>query len=490
MDAFDSIVDLAAAVRTGDRSAVSLAEDCLARVGGDPLNAFLDLDREDVLARAAAVDAKREAGETLGPLAGVPVAIKDNLSVTGRPLTCASRILEGYTPPFDADVVERLVAADAVPFGKTNLDEFAMGASGENSAFGPTINPWGENRSPGGSSSGSAAAVGGRLVPAALGSDTGGSIRQPAAFCGCVGVKPTYGRVSRYGLVAFASSLDQIGPFAGSVAEAAALLQVICGHDKRDTTSVDVEVPDLSAGLRDGVKGLKVGVVEGFGLDGLDAGVTGAVAKAERVLIDAGAAVEHVPLENVSEAVAVYYVVAPCEASGNLARFDGVHYGRRAELPAGGTLEDLYLRSRGEGFGDEVKRRIMVGTFALSSGYYDAYYKTALKVRRKIAEDFDRAFAKYDLLISPVTPKPAFPIAAEFEDPLEMYLDDIFSIGANLAGLPAMSVPVGLATAFGGGDELPVGVQVIAPRFEEARLLRGGQVLEDAFGRLPSPGGK
>ena len=483
----EGVLETARRIREGDVSAVDVAEAAVARVGDDRLNAFLDFDTESILATAAAVDAKRTAGQTLGPLAGVPIAVKDNLSQTGRPMTCASRILEGYVPPFDAAVVERLKAADAVCFGKTNLDEFAMGASGENSAFGPTLNPWGERLSPGGSSSGSAAAVGGRLVPASLGSDTGGSIRQPAALCGCVGIKPTYGRVSRYGLVAFASSLDQIGPFASSVADAAAVLQAIAGHDRRDMTSVDRPVDDYLGRLGDGASGLRVGVVDGFGMENLDPGVTGGVSRAADVLRDAGARVEPVTLPNVSQNVAVYYVIAPSEASGNLARFDGMHYGRRAELRDGEALDDLYARSRGEGFGPEVKRRLMIGTFALSSGYYDAYYKTALKVRRLITRDFDRALATYDLLLSPVTPHPAFAIGAGEMDPMAMYLDDIFSIGANLAGLPAMSVPVGLASQLGGTAELPVGVQLVAARFAETTLLRGAAAIEATVDPLPPP---
>ena len=481
MDAFQ----MAAAVRDGERTAVELAEDAFARVGDDRWNAFLDLDRDDVLRRAEAVDQRRARGESLGPLAGVPVAVKDNMAVRGRPMTCASRILDGFTPPYDAHVVERLEAADAVCFGKTNMDEFAMGASGENSAFGATGNPWDLDRSPGGSSSGSAAIVGSRAVPLALGSDTGGSIRQPAALCGCVGMKPSYGRVSRYGIVAFASSLDQVGPFAGSLGDAALLLQTLAGHDPRDSTSVDTPVPDYTAGLSQDVRGWRVGIVEGFGLDGLDAGVTGGLAAAADVFHEAGASVQTIRLENVNQAVAVYYVVAPSEASSNLARFDGIHYGQRVDDPQ--SLEDLYMRSRGEGFGPEVKRRIMVGTYALSSGYYDAYYKTALKVRRLIAQDFDRAFGRFDLLLSPVTPHPAFALNQPQENSLSMYLDDIFSIGANLAGLPAMSAPVGFAEDHGGTQRLPVGVQIIGPRFEEARVLRGGRVIEDAFGIIPPP---
>lgn len=477
---------IADAVQAGTTTAREVAEACLAQATTrEDLHAFLSIDADHILAQAKAVDAKRAAGDELGLLAGVPVAIKDNICVRGQKTTCASKMLENFIAPYDAHVIERLTAADAVCFGKTNLDEFAMGSSTENSAFGPTKNPCDESRTPGGSSGGSAAAVAGNITPLSLGSDTGGSIRQPAAFTGTVGMKPTYGRVSRYGLVAFASSLDQIGPFARTVDDAARLMSVISGHDSRDTTSVAKtalaygDSAGASPSPGDSIGGLRIGVLSGYDQSDVDAGCIGPVTKATGFLNDAGNAITDVTLPNADQGVAVYYVVAPSEASGNLARYDGVHYGRRAEGIE--DLNDLYERSRGEGFGDEVKRRIMLGTYALSSGYYDAYYKTALRVRRLIHGDFMRAFEQCDVILAPVTPHPAFKIG-EIEDPLKMYLNDLFTIGANLAGLPALSLPAGLASDYGDELELPVGVQLIAAPWQEEKLLRVARWLESRFG--------
>lgn len=489
MDIMNSTAaDIAVAVGAGTVTAREVAEVSLAQAAErSELHAFLSIDSEHILSQADVVDAKRAAGEELGLLAGVPVAIKDNICVRGQKTTCASKMLDNFVAPYDAHVIERLQAADAVCFGKTNLDEFAMGSSTENSAFGPSKNPWDVERTPGGSSGGSAAAVGGRITPLALGSDTGGSIRQPAAFTGTVGMKPTYGRVSRYGLVAFASSLDQIGPFATTVDDAARLLSVLSGHDKRDTTSV-VDTHFDYSGLRSNVavSDLKIGVLSGYDKSGIDASCIGPVTKAAESLRGAGNDVVDVTLPNADQGVAVYYVVAPSEASGNLARYDGVHYGHRAEEIE--DLNDLYERSRGEGFGDEVKRRIMLGTYALSSGYYDAYYKTALKVRRLIHGDFMKAFDQCDIILAPVTPHPAFKIG-EIEDPLKMYLNDLFTIGANLAGVPALSLPAGLTTDYdtAASAKLPVGVQLIAAPWQEEKLFRAAAWLERQFGVMPGP---
>lgn len=476
---------IADAVQAGSKTAREVAEACLAQASArEDLHAFLSVDAEHILAQADAIDSKRSAGEDLGLLAGVPVAIKDNLCVRGQKTTCASKMLENFVAPYDAHVIERLNAADAICFGKTNLDEFAMGSSTENSAFGPSKNPHDITRTPGGSSGGSASAVGGEITPLALGSDTGGSIRQPAAFTGTVGMKPTYGRVSRYGLVAFASSLDQIGPFARTVDDAARLLSVIAGHDKRDTTSVaDTSLAYDTAATGstlpgDHIEGLRIGVLAGYDPTGIDDACVAPVAKAADALQQAGNTITDVSLPNADQGVAVYYVVAPSEASGNLARYDGVHFGKRAEGIE--DLNDLYERSRGEGFGDEVKRRIMLGTYALSSGYYDAYYKTALRVRRLIHGDFMRAFESCDVILAPVTPHPAFKIG-EIEDPLKMYLNDLFTIGANLAGLPALSLPAGLASDYGDELDMPVGVQLIAAPWQEEKVLRLARWLEANF---------
>ncbi|MEW4526123.1 Asp-tRNA(Asn)/Glu-tRNA(Gln) amidotransferase subunit GatA [Maioricimonas sp. JC845] len=468
-----STAQLRQAFAEGQATAAEIATAFLDQIArcDETVSALLHHDREAALARAAEVDRRREAGETLGPLAGVPVILKDNICMRGVPTTCASRMLENFVPPYDAHVVERLQAADAVVIGRANLDEFAMGSSCENSAFGPTRNPWNPECSPGGSSGGSAAAVAARMAPLAVGSDTGGSIRQPAAFCGVVGMKPTYGRVSRYGLVAFASSLDQIGPFSTDVHGSALLLETLSGHDPRDTTSVDQPVPSYTEKLDRPLEGLRVGIVkEHFG-EGLDEEVSAAVHAAIDVYRSLGAEVKEVSLPHSKYSVAAYYIIAPSEASSNLARYDGVHYGHRAESFE--NMVDMYETSRGEAFGEEVKRRIMLGTYALSSGYYDAYYLKALKVRRLIREDFDKAFAEVDIIAGPATPTTAFRIGEMVDDPLAMYLNDIYTIGANLAGIPGLSLPCGRSDA-----GLPIGLQLLAAPFEEERLLRAARMYE------------
>lgn len=429
------------------------------------------LSRDHARARAAA-----ERADTNLPLGGIPVAIKDAISTEGEPCTCASKLLEGYIAPYDATVIRKLRAAGAIPFGRTNMDEFAMGSSTENSAMNITRNPHDPGRIPGGSSGGSAAVVAAGEAIAALGSDTGGSIRQPASFCGCVGLKPTYGRVSRYGLVAFASSLDQIGPITRTVEDAALLLQVIAGHDPLDSTSLDVPVPDYTANIEGGVKGMRLGVPREYFVDGMDSQVAARIHGAIEVYRGLGAEIVEVSLPHTKYAVADYYIIATAEASANLARFDGVRYGRRAGAPR--DLADHYCRTRGEGFGKEVKRRIILGTHVLSSGYYDAYYLRAQKVRTLIRRDFENAFENVDGLLSPTLPVPAFKIGERMKDPLQMYLADIFTIAANLAGICAISIPCG--TAEMDGMKLPVGLQIMAPALEEARLLRIARACEAA----------
>jgi aspartyl-tRNA(Asn)/glutamyl-tRNA(Gln) amidotransferase subunit A len=437
----------------------------------ETIRAFLQVDADAALRQAAAIDAKRLSDQPVGVLAGLPVAIKDVLCETGQRCTCSSRILENFQPPYDAHVIERLKAADAVLIGRTNMDEFAMGSSSENSAFQVTRNPWDETRSPGGSSSGSAAAVSAGMAALALGSDTGGSIRQPASFCGIVGMKPTYGRVSRYGLVAFASSLDQIGPFANDVHGAALLLNVIAGHDPRDSTSVNHPVPDYLATLNEPLKGLRIGLADEHFAAGLDPEVERTIKAAIDVYQSLGASVQPVRLPHTKYAVATYYLIAPSEASSNLSRYDGIHYGHRTAEPE--NLFDLYAASRGEGFGAEVKRRIMIGTFALSAGYADKYYLKALKVRRLIRQDFDAAFSQVDVIAGPVAPTPAFKIGELANDPLAMYLADVYTLSANLAGIPGMSIPCGFSAS-----GLPIGLQLLAPPFEEERLLRAARMYE------------
>ncbi len=440
----------------------------------DPrVKAYLHVDESAALEQARAADAKRKRGEALGRLGGVPVAVKDVLCTRGQPTTCGSKVLQNFVPPYDAHVIALLKQADAVLLGKTNMDEFAMGSSTENSAYQVTRNPWDLERIPGGSSGGSAAAVAAGEAPLALGTDTGGSIRQPAALCGIAGMKPTYGRVSRFGLVAYASSLDQVGPFGHNVADVALLLEAIAGYDPRDSTSVQKPVPAYTQTVEQLVKPLTIGVAREYFTAGLDAEVEAAVRAALKVYEGLGATVKEISLPHSPYAIATYYLVATAEASSNLARYDGVHYGYRA--PEHGDLIDMYCRSRGEAFGKEVQRRIMLGTYALSSGYKDAYYLKALKVRRLIKEDFDKAFAECDVVMGPTSPTAAFKVGEKVEDPLAMYLSDIYTISCNLAGLPGLSIPCGFTKA-----GLPIGLQLLGPAFEEEKLLRVGHMYERA----------
>lgn len=467
-------VEIAAAVRAKQRSAREVVDEHLARIDEREaeLHAFNLVMADEARAAADAIDARIADGDDPGPLAGVPVALKDNFCTRGIPTTCSSRILEGWKPPYDATAVARLHAAGAVVIGKTNLDEFAMGSSTENSAFGPTRNPLDPSRVPGGSSGGSAASVAAEFSPLAFGSDTGGSIRQPAAFCGVVGVKPTYGRVSRYGLVAFASSLDQIGPFAATVADAALALEIVAGHDPRDTTSIPEPVPDYGAQLAEGADGLRVGVIKEFlEAEGLAPDVRRCVDDAIAALERAGAKIDEASVPSTIFGLSAYYLIAPAEASSNLARYDGVRYGLRVDAP---TTAEMNTQSRTAGFGAEVKRRIMLGTYALSAGYYDAYYGKAQRVRTLILREFDRAYETFDVLIGPTAPSTAFAFGAK-ADPLAMYLNDVFTIPSNLSGHPAVSVPFGT-----GDDGLPVGVQVLAPALGEGMMLRVAAALETA----------
>jgi aspartyl-tRNA(Asn)/glutamyl-tRNA(Gln) amidotransferase subunit A len=471
---------LANAVRSGARSAVDVVEEHLAAIdaGDDSVHAFNLVMADRARTRAAEVDRRVAGGDDPGPLAGVPVALKDNLCTRGVPTTCSSRILDGWLPPYDATVVTRLERAGAVVVGKTNMDEFAMGSSTETSAFGPTRNPHDTGRVPGGSSGGSAAAVAAGFVPLALGSDTGGSIRQPAALCGVVGMKPTYGTVSRYGLVAFASSLDQIGPIATTVADAALLFDVIGGHDPADSTSLNRPTPRVLSILDDGVAGLTVGVLTEL-LDGAAPDVAARVHQAAEALAQAGARVEEASVPEVTLGLSAYYLIAPGEASSNLARYDGVRYGLRVE--AEDTLA-MNTATRSAGFGPEVKRRIMLGTYVLSAGYMDAYYNQALRVRTRIIEGFDRAYRRCDVLLGPTAPTTAFPLGAKTGDPLTMYLSDVCTIPSNLAGHPAISVPYGP-----GDDGLPVGVQLLGPALSEGTLMRVAAVVEAAAPTLDPP---
>ncbi|HEV2128954.1 MAG TPA: Asp-tRNA(Asn)/Glu-tRNA(Gln) amidotransferase subunit GatA [Thermomicrobiales bacterium] len=414
---------------------------------------------------------ERIASDAAGPLTGIPVALKDILVTTDAPTTAASRILEGYVSPYDATVVRRLREAGAVFLGKTNTDEFAMGSSTENSAFGSTRNPWKSTTVPGGSSGGSSAVVAAQEATLSLGSDTGGSIRQPAGFCGVVGMKPTYGRVSRYGLIAFASSLDQIGPFSRTVSDAATLLTAIAGHDPSDSTSITIDVPNFAADLPYELKGKKIGIAKEYTVDGMEPGVQAAVDRAIKQLGELGAEMVEVSLPHTEYALATYYITAPAEASANLARYDGIKYGNRKE---GETLQETYLRTRGEGFGPEVKRRIMLGTYALSSGYYDAYYVKAQKVRTLIKRDFDEAFEKVDAIVAPTSPTVAFNIGERVDDPYAMYLADVFTIPANMAGIPGISVPCGFS------DGLPVGLQFLGKAFDERTVLEAAHAYEQA----------
>jgi len=459
-----TILALADDLRARRYSSVELTRHYLGRIArlNPDLNAFITVAAAPALAAAGRADAALAAG-TAGPLTGIPIAHKDIFCTRGLRTSCGSRMLDTFIAPYDATVVERLAAAGAVVVGKTNMDEFAMGSSNETSWYGPVKNPWDHTRVPGGSSGGSAAAVAARLCAAATGTDTGGSIRQPAALCGITGIKPTYGRCSRWGMIAFASSLDQAGPMARSAADAALLLQAMAGFDPRDSTSIDTPVPDYAAGLNQDLAGLRIGLPKEYFGDGLDARTAASIVGAIREYERLGARVSEISLPNSPLSVPVYYVVAPAECSSNLARFDGVRYGHRCAAPT--DLEDLYQRSRAEGFGPEVQRRIMIGTYVLSAGYYDAYYLKAQKIRHLIAEDFKRAFTQVDVIMGPSSPTTAFPIGAKRDDPVAMYLSDIYTIATNLAGLPGMSIPVAPV------DGLPVGLQIIGNYFEEGRLL-------------------
>jgi len=457
--------DLAGQLARGELSSVELTQSCLDRIAeAGELNAFITVDEEFSLAQARASDERRARGETASPLDGIPLAHKDIFCTRGLLTSCGSRILDGFVSPYDATVIQRFNGAGAVILGKTNMDEFAMGSSGENSYYGVVRNPWDTARVPGGSSAGSAAALAAGLCPAATGTDTGGSIRQPAAFCGVTGFKPSYGRVSRYGMIAFASSLDQGGPLTRSAADAALMMDVMAGFDPRDATSVPHEDIRYASELEAGMEGLRIGVPKEFFAAGLDPQIDQAVRAAVQTYEELGAQIKEVSLPNSELCVPCYYVIAPSEASSNLSRFDGVRFGHRAADY--GDLKDMYMKTRAEGFGAEVKRRVMIGTFALSAGYYEAYYNKALKLRRLISEDFDRAFADCDVLMGPTTPTTAFKIGAKTDDPIAMYLNDIFTIPVNLAGLPGISIPAGLDSA-----GLPIGLQIIGRYFDDARVL-------------------
>lgn len=481
-----SAVSLAARVRAGEVTAREVAEAYLAsaRLLEDRLHAFNTLAPEAVLAHAEAIDRRRAAGMSLGPLAGVPVAVKDNICTKGVRTTCSSRILEGFIPPYDATVIERIKAADGIPFGKTNMDEFAMGSSTENSAFGASRNPWDTGRVPGGSSGGSAVAVASGQAPLAIGSDTGGSIRLPAAFCGVVGLKPTYGAVSRFGLIAFASSLDQIGPLAREAADAALLFGVLAGHDKLDSTSVPWQYPDLAQEIRRDIRGLRLGLPREYFAAGMAPGVRETIEAALDELRGLGVETVEVSLPATEYALATYYLIAPAEASSNLARYDGVRYGLRVE---GEDTVAMFMATRAAGFGSEVKRRIMIGTYALSAGYYDAYYKRAQQVRTLIRRDFERVFTGCDALVTPTAPSTAFGLGERTDDPLQMYLTDVCTVTANLAGIPGISVPCGFSNG------LPVGMQLLGPAFAEGTLLRVAaayQAVTDWHLRRPDLGEK
>ncbi|MGQ0334948.1 Asp-tRNA(Asn)/Glu-tRNA(Gln) amidotransferase subunit GatA [Halomonas elongata] len=467
-----TLIELAAGLRAGEFSSRELTQDLLGRIDrlDGRLNSFITVTAEQALAAADRADAARAAGEA-GPLNGLPLALKDIFCTRGVKTSCGSRMLDNFAAPYDAGVVEKLTAAGTVSLGKTNMDEFAMGSSNENSFYGPVKNPWDLDAVPGGSSGGSAAAVAAGLVPAAMGTDTGGSIRQPAAFCGITGLKPTYGRVSRYGMIAYASSLDQAGPLARSAADCAQLLGAVAGHDVRDSTCVARGVPDYTADLDAPLSGLKIGLPREYFGDGLSPEVESAVREAIKVFETLGATVRDVSLPHTHYAIPAYYVIAPAEASSNLSRYDGVRFGHRCEDPA--DLIDLYKRSRAEGFGEEVKRRILIGTHTLSEGFFDAYYKKAQQVRRLIRQDFLDAFDEVDVLMGPASPTPAFDLGAN-KDPVSMYLQDIYTIAVNLAGIPGISVPAGFA------GNRPVGLQVLGTHFAEARLLNVAHQFQQA----------
>lgn len=470
-----TIHGLLALLRSGQASPADAVESVFSRIEKtEPkIKAFVHLDKENALAQARAL----EGGDKSLPLYGVPVAVKDNMCTIGAPTTCGSKILKGWVPPYDAGVVTKFKNAGAIIIGKTNMDEFAMGSSCENSGYFPTYNPWDLERVPGGSSGGSAASVAADEVFTALGSDTGGSIREPASYCGVVGMKPTYGTVSRYGLVAFASSLDQIGPFSKDITDCAITLNVISGYDHRDSTSVKMNYPDYVSALSPDIKGMKIGIVKELSGEGVMPGVAGRISAAIKSFESIGAELGEVSLPNVRYCIPTYYLIAPAEASSNLARYDGVQYGIRDREAA--DIITMYKRTRQQGFGDEVKRRIMLGTYALSAGYYDAYYLRALKVRTLIIRDFNAAFEKFDVLISPTCPVLPFKIGERVDDPLSMYLADICTVPVNLAGLPGISVPCGTA------DGLPVGLQIIGRAFGECNLLRAAFAFEQAAGRFP-----
>lgn len=459
-----TISELATALRAGEFTSEELTRAYLQRIQAlDPqINSYISVTEEQALAMARAADARIQAGEAT-PLTGIPIAQKDIFCTEGVKTSCGSRMLDNFIAPYNATTVEHFNADGAVLLGKTNMDEFAMGSSNETSFYGPVRNPWNTNTVPGGSSGGAAACVAARLAPAATGTDTGGSIRQPAALCGITGLKPTYGRVSRYGMIAFASSLDQAGPMTRSAEDAAIMLNTMAGFDVRDSTSVDREVPDYTASLNDSIEGLKIGLPKEYFGEGLDAEVGRQVEAAIKEMEALGATVQEISLPNTHLAVPTYYVVAPAECSSNLSRFDGVRFGYRCDSPV--DLEDMYKRSRGEGFGAEVKRRIMIGTYALSAGYYDAYYLKAQRIRHLISDDFKQAFEQVDVIMGPTSPDVAFGLGEKADDPITMYLSDIYTIACNLAGLPGMSIPAGFARG------LPVGLQMIGNYFDEARLL-------------------
>jgi len=486
-------------LQNGSVSSVELTKAALDQIAthDKEILAFLSVDAQASLERSAEIDQRRATGKPVGKLAGLPISVKDVLCTKGRVTTCGSKMLENFRPPFDATAIQRLQSADAVIVGKVNMDEFAMGGSNENSAYQVTRNPWNTNCIPGGSSGGSAASVAAGMVPLSIGSDTGGSVRQPAALCGVTGLKPTYGRISRWGLVAFASSLDQIGPVGRSAEDVAWALEVMAGHDTADSTCVDREVPAYTQTIAQPLQGLKLGIVDEHFAPGLDNDVRSAVEQGIEVYKSLGAQVKKISLPHSKYAIAVYYVIACCEASSNLAGYDGVHYGHRTdeaemlaeleqqrkEFLANGdklaaesmdnALVRMYRRSRAEGFGSEVKRRIMLGTYALSAGYYDAYYLKALKVRQLIRQDYDKAFEQVDLIVGPTTPTPAFKIGEKVDDPLSMYLGDLYTVSANLAGIGAISIPCGFSE-----QQLPIGLQLQAPPFEEERLLRGAHMFQ------------
>ncbi len=468
-----SVAEAAGRIAAGELSRAEYGEAWREVAAGDELNAYL-------------WRAEDGAGKGDGPLAGVPVAVKDIFCTEGVPTTAASRILEGYRPPYTAAAVRRLTEAGASVLGKTNMDEFAMGSSNENSAFGPVLNPWDRERVPGGSSGGSAAVVAGGLAPCAIGTDTGGSIRQPAALCGVVGLKPTYGSISRYGMIAFASSLDQCGPLTRDVTDAALLLSVLQGRDPCDSTSVGIE-GGVKAPSREDLKGLRFAVPSELGRDGVEPGVREVFEATLATIERLGGEVADAPLPHAEHGISAYYVIAPAEASSNLARYDGVRYGMRAE--GAGDLIEMYESTRAEGFGPEVKRRIMLGTYALSSGYYDAYYGQAQRVRTRIAADFSTAFAEFDFVVTPTSPSVAFGLGEKAGDPLAMYLNDFFTVPMSLAGIPAISLPAGLAEPASGGPRLPVGFQIAAPAFAEQELLEAAYALERAVGFDARPGG-